>query len=167
MLSKGGRKMTFTNSHRNLALKMYLDILQKEKCGIQIRINKIEEDIVNFSNEVNKLQLQETSYSHQERDVSVHLQNQLNTLNETIRELKQDITTIEKKVYKNTSSLYSIVSISDERFFLLVRGTSHQRLDDKFSTLGISTPMGKHLLGQKVGHEFDLNDKEIEIIEIL
>ena len=53
--------MTMTNSHRSLVLKMYLDTLEKERCGIIGRIDTIEKDIITSSNDVNKLQLQETS----------------------------------------------------------------------------------------------------------
>ena len=87
-------------------------------------------------------------------------------MEETIRLLKQDISTIEQRVSKNSSFLYSIVSISGNRKFLLVKGSSYRKLDDSISILGISTPMGKKLLDQKVGHEFDLNENEIEIIGI-
>ena len=66
------------------------------------------------------------------------------------------------------SSLIKILIDDSEQYFFIIPagGIEVKYKNQSIKTINIESPLGSQIFGQKLGHDFQLNNKEYEVVEV-
>ncbi|SHI68962.1 Transcription elongation factor, GreA/GreB, C-term [Mesonia phycicola] len=128
---------------------------------LQLALKDLEQDL---SNETKSSAGDKYETSREMINIEINkLQNQI----QGFKKLKEILTLVEHRKSSTSIQLGSVVKTNQANYFIAIPVGEITTEKEKFYGIGLNSPIGQLLLGKKVGEEFNFQQKQYIIKEVL